>query len=47
MSYQRREKTNWMTDEVQVGDATQFGEDIGYQKVEISQNSFSDEVSVS
>jgi len=46
MSYSRREKTNWMTDEVQVNDITQFGEDIGYQKVEIPQNSFSDEVSV-
>jgi len=46
MSYSRREKTNWMTDEVSTNDITQFGEDIGYQKVDISKDTFSDEVSV-
>jgi len=47
MTIRRKEHVNLLIDEVQVGDITQFGEDVGYQKVEIPQDSFSDEVSVS
>jgi len=45
MSEKEAKYLNKMEDTIEVGDATQIGEDIGFQKVDIPQSSFSDEVS--